>query len=1128
MNEERPNAYLQLINQLLAGNSGEEIEILNAHPDLLDDGLVTAMLQEAAKLTGQGKLDEANRLMNLAGTRLRVTALKAKADRLYKEGHQQYQSSQFQAALQSWQESLKIDEEIGNQWRIADSLNGVGLAYYSLGQYQEAMKCHQQSLEIKQKIGDLLGQAQSLTNLGNIDNSLGKYQQAINYHQQTLNIAQKIPDALSQGNALNNLGYVYINLGNYQKAIEYCEQSLKVAEKITHSSLKGTALGNLGNAYHSLGKHEQAIDCYEQSLEIFQKNQDPQGEERILGNFGGICIDLGKYEKALEYYQENFKIAQAIQNPKDEALALGNLGNVYINQGNYQKALACYKRSLKIALKIKVSQIESAARRCLGIIFSNLGDYQKALNYYQHSLEIAERIKDLQLQGNILNNMGNDYTNLGSYQQAIDCHKQSLEIAQKTKYSKLESNALGNLGNAYSSLGEYKQALKFQEQGLASAQKIKVPQEIAIVLGNLGITYNRIGNYQKAIECYLKGLAIAQEIKDLQTQAYALRNLGMIYNSLREYEKAKQYSQQSLEIAKKIQEPKIKANILGNLGHIHSNLGDHNKAIELHHKSLVIAKNIEDERTQAIALMALGDNYIDLGEDEKGCEFYQQSLKITRRIKDRQNEGSTLNNLGLAQLKIGKFVEAEKTLRDCVEVWESIRVGLGSDDAHKVSIFEGQARSYRTLQEVLIAQNQTDAALEIAERGRARAFVELLAQRLSSQFDQVPILSLNLQEIQDIAKKQNATLVEYSIITDDSRYQSELFIWVIKQNGEIAFKQVDLKPLKQKNTSLSDLVSQVRKSLGVEEELHSATPTTTQEIPQSIKHITKPLRKLHQYLIEPIANLLPTDPDAHVIFIPQGKLFLVPFPALEDATGKFLIQQHTILTAPSIQTLGLTRQQQQSVGTINESPLRGEDVLVVGNPTMPTIPLKEPLKPLEQLPSSEKEAIAIASLFYTEPFIGEDAIKVDIEKLMPEVRLIHLATHGLLDDIKQLGIPGAIALAPSEDDNGFLTAGEILKMKLNAKLVVLSACSSGQGRITGDGVIGLSRSLFAAGVPSVIVSLWKVGDCSTEFLMTEFYQNLRQGMNKAKALCQAMLTTMEDFSGDPSNWAAFTLIGEAD
>jgi CHAT domain-containing protein len=467
---------------------------------------------------------------------------------------------------------------------------------------------------------------------------------------------------------------------------------------------------------------------------------------------------------------------------------------------------------------------------------------------------------------------------------------------------------------------------------------------------------------------------------------------------------------------------------------------------------------------------------------------------------------------------------------------KGIRAGLGSNDDYKVSIFEQQARTYRLLQEVLIEQNKTDEALEIAERGRARAFMDLLTSRLYSLTSiQSTATSPSINQIKQTASVHNSTLVQYSIIydTDATRgkevqaIESKLFTWVIKPTGEVLFRQVDLKPLKQQNTSLSNLVTQARESLGVEERLRSATPTTAQKIPQLIRYINEPLRQLHELLIQPIASLLPTDPNAPVIFIPQQSLFLVPFPALQDPeTGKFLIEQHTILTAPSIQVLDLTRQQRQQVATSHELPLQSQDVLVVGNPTMPTIPLREPLEPLPPLPGSEAEAIAIASLLNTQAIIGDKATKVYIEKLMPTARLIHLATHGLLDDIKQLGVPGAIALAASGNDNGFLTAGEIYEMKLNAELVVLSACHSGQGKITGDGVIGLSRCLFAAGVPSVIVSLWSVGDDSTQFLMSEFYQNLQNGMNKAQALRQAMLTTIADYSEEPQSWAAFTLLGE--
>ena len=120
-----------------------------------------------------------------------------------------------------------------------------------------------------------------------------------------------------------------------------------------------------------------------------------------------------------------------------------------------------------------------------------------------------------------------------------------------------------------------------------------------------------------------------------------------------------------------------------------------------------------------------------------------------------------------------------------------------------------------------------------------------------------------------------------------------------------------------------------------------------------------------------------------------------------------------------------------------------------------------------------------------------------------------------------------IVLARSAEDDGLLTSAKIISLKLNASLVVLSACDTGQGDITGDGVIGLSRALISAGASSVIVSLWKVPDDSTAPLMTAFYQQLQQQPDKAQALRQAMLRTMQQHP-DPIDWAAFTLIGEAE
>ncbi|NES25260.1 MAG: CHAT domain-containing protein, partial [Symploca sp. SIO3E6] len=226
----------------------------------------------------------------------------------------------------------------------------------------------------------------------------------------------------------------------------------------------------------------------------------------------------------------------------------------------------------------------------------------------------------------------------------------------------------------------------------------------------------------------------------------------------------------------------------------------------------------------------------------------------------------------------------------------------------------------------------------------------------------------------------------------------------------------------------------------------------------------------------------------------------------------------------AIQVLELTHKQRSK-------STRG-DMLIVGNPTMPTVVTKVGEEPqqLSNLPGAEEEAVVIAKLFKTQAITGNQATKSAILPKLPNARIIHLATHGLLDDFRGLGIPGAIALAPDGTgklNDGLLTAGEIFDLNLNAELVVLSACDTGRGKITGDGVIGLSRSLITAGVPSIIVSLWSVPDAPTADLMSEFYRNFQQTGNKAQALRQAMLTTMKAHP-NPQDWAAFTLIGEAE
>ena len=1026
---------------------------------------------------------------------------------------------------------------------------------------------------------------------------------------------------------LKNQGNVYHELGDNVKASEYLQKSLTLAREIKDRSLEGETLTDLGEAYHYLGDYPNAIKYQQQSLTIAKQIKHRKLESEALAGLGVAYLVLGDYTKALSYNQQSLALAQKIKHRPGETKALGLLGNTYFLLGKYPKALESQQQALTLARQIKDPSGEAVALVGLGNLYYALGNYDKALEYHQPSLAIARKNKNIYAQRAALAGLGNAYQALGDYDRAIKYQQQLLTLARKIKDPVGERTSLGNLGMAYYSLGDYARAIEYFQQSLKIARNINNRLGEEQALGNIGAVYLALGNYAKAINYQQQHLAIARELKDSSGESQALANLGNAYHLLKDYERAIEYHQQSLALAQEIKNRQVQALALGNLGNAYHRYGNYSKAIEYNQQRLTIAREIKDRQGEAQALNNLGLTYLALGNYDKALIFYQQALSITRNIEDRLGEGLALTNLGVTLLKSGKLVEAEKITRAGIGIWESIRTSLGKNYAYKVSIFDTQALTYRNLEEILVAQNKPKAALEIAERGRARAFVELLASRLSPKSaTSSNVNPPKVHQIQQIAKEHNATLVEYSIIYDDIKvdgkpetHESKLFIWVIKPNGEVAFRQVDLKRLwqQQSNTSqsvaallgqklkinaraialsvligssilsiavwyagrggvvvvcptqepraavsqrrrlapwlllglgaltwggglvvlvmqrqplaekrnlrnaslLATLVSSTRDSIGARGRDATGAVAPRLEVNQQTR-----LQQLHEILIQPIADLLPANPDARVIFVPQASLFLIPFPALQDSSGKYLIEKHTILTAPAIQVVDLTRQQRQKVQQVT-----GSDAIVVGNPTMPSIPpeVGEPPEPLPPLPGAEKEAKKIAAMLNTQAITGNSATEVALKQQMPQARLIHLATHGLLDDFQGLGVPGAIALAPSGKNNGMFTASEMLDLKLNAELVVLSACDTGRGRITGDGIIGLSRSLIIAGVPSVLASLWSVSDDSTVSLMTEFYRNLQRDTDKARALRSAMLTTMKQYPS-PFDWAAFTLIGEAD
>jgi tetratricopeptide (TPR) repeat protein len=853
-----------------------------------------------------------------------------------------------------------------------------------------------------------------------------------------------------------------------------------------------------GAEQFQMGQPRAALNTWQQALALYQQLGDRQGEARTFSNLGAAYGTLGDLRQAISFYEQSLILVRDLNDAEGIRYALGNLGYSHQALGNYAEAIAYHQQDLALAQEQQDLAGTQYALNNLGIAYKAQGNYDRAVALFQQSLAMARQVSNRAGEANSLGNLGNVYAEQGHYPQALAAYGQTLTLMQELHNLRGEGIVIERLGNVYMALGNPDQAIAHYQRSLAIARTTSDPSRIATVLGNLGIVHRSQGHLEQAIDFLQQSLALSRQLGDRQSQATALNSLGNAYSTRQDYEQAREHYEQSL----------------------------------------AIAQEIGDRRGAGFALGNLGQTSHLLHRDAEATEFLRQSLAVARQVGDRVMAGQALHHLGIVQFESGRLEAAVQSLESAVEIWESLRTGLS--DENQVSLFETQAETYRLLQKVLIELRQPHQALEVSERGRARAFIELMATRLlnspsepqSTVLPQTIVPSpepLTIEQIQQIARTQNATLVEYSI-TDGMK----LSIWVVHPDGTIDFRQ---SALGQVDTSIDQVVEQTRVAAalgrgsaladpeGAEPEIsepEGGKPEGSGDRPSlDQRHQSQQLRSLHQLLIDPIADLLPANPTAHVIFIPQGSLFLVPFAALQDADGKFLIEKHTILTAPAIQVLQLTHQKQQQL--LASSPLSSTgSPLIVGNPTMPG--LGNPSVPLPDLPNAEQEANAIALLLQTQAITGRQATEPIVVQQMTRSRIIHLATHGLLDDFSELGSPGAIALAPTATADGFLTANEILRLSLHADLVVLSACNTGRGRITGDGVIGLSRSFLSAGAASVVVSLWAVPDAPTATLMTEFYRQLQRNPDKAQALRQAMVSTMQQYPSS-RDWAAFTLMG---
>ena len=662
---------------------------------------------------------------------------------------------------------------------------------------------------------------------------------------------------------------------------------------------------------------------------------------------------------------------------------------------------------------------------------------------------------------------------MGGFRKAIEYHEKHLKIAIEIGNREGEGRAYGNLGNAYCSLGDFRKAIEYQEKHLKIAIEIGDRAGEGLAYGNLGIPYRSLGDFRKAIEYQEKHLKIAIEIGDREGQGRAYGNLCIAYGSL----------------------------------------GDFRKAIEYQEKHLKTAIEIGDRAGEGVAYENLGNVYRLLGDFRKTIEYSEKHCKIAKDIGYSAGEATTYHNIGIGYCELGHFDIAVGNFASAVDVCNTFRSLLKSHDNWKMKFRDLHEMTYTSLWKSLLRSGKINEALFAADQGRAQT----LYDNLLIQYGLDSPLSCATFDPKETTIHLFTELSSQIIFL--GLQGLTINIWFLSRGQKVAFRQgilqadiTDKDPIRALlQAALRKIKAEVKvrcedRTFDQLDNERSSSREVCEEVEKSCQSSDNPFRPFYDAVIDPIVDLLGSQYDELVI-VSDGALCFMPWATV--------VQSIRIRTVPSLTSY-------QLISSVPEGHHKKTGALLVGNPC-----LKELKKPPPDLPCAQEEVEMIASILNTRPLTGREATKAEVVKRMSSVRLIHIAAHGNKRT-------GEIALSPNlgwtskfpQEQDFMLKMSDVQAANLRARLVVLSCCHSGKGRILkGEGVVGIARAFLAAGARPVLISLWAIDDEATMVFMKRFYQHLKEGKTASAAIHQTMksLRESEKFS-EMRYWAPFQLI----
>ena len=892
----------------------------------------------------------------------------------------------------------------------------------------------------------------------------------------------------------------------------------------------------------------------------------------------------GNYPEALRISQLSIRIAER----SGDRVGLGNawceLGLVYERQGRGAQALESFQKGLAIFEEAGDRKAKARALHLIGLGYDALRRYEQALEWYNKSLVVSEEVGDRNLTARIINNMGFAHGALGHYDLSLELYQKSRALSEELNDKDILESTLNNIATHYIAHGRYAEALEYLQKSIKIKEEIGLTgdkRSMAYRLQNIGLIYRRQGRMEQALSYASRSLKLLEEIDDKFGVANLQNNIGVIFKSQGLYAEALEWFQKSLQ---RYEELKVKAGIarcLNNIGDVYRLQGRYGEALELLQKSLRLREEGTDRGAINLTLNNLGRLYQDQGKYAEMLAVSSRAAIQAEEINDPEELWKARERMGRALRALGQPEEARRNFLAAIAAVESLRLDVAGGGQQQQSFLESRLSPWLGMISLLVSQKEYGQALAFAEQSKARVLLDALSagraslrqslsrqERQAEEEQRLRLVTLNSQYTAELRrdKPDQTQIAKLRSSIEKARLEYEaLETSLYVSHPELKIKRGEAPVIKREE--LSDLLPDassvlleyvvadnetylfaVTKAAGkAEAEVRVYTlPVKQDELARQTEAFREKLAgrdlgfrpsaaKLYELLLKPAEAQLRGK--TNLIIVPDNTLWDMPFQALLTGDRRFLIEDAAIAYAPSLTALREMTKRRKI-----QSPNASTTLLALGNPLLgrgtvnrATLVLRD--QKLDPLPEAEQEVKALSRLYgmsRSKVYIGAEAREDRFKSEASQARILHFATHAMLNNGSPMYSYLALAEGGAKED-GLLEAWELMQLDLKADLAVLSACETARGRVgAGEGTIGLSWAMFIAGVPSIVVSQWKVESAGSRDLMISFHRALiaepgagKPKRTKAEALREAALKLMKNPGTDhPFYWAGFVVVGD--